>query len=427
MKMASRHRHLRGRRASHFEAVFQKAVPPIARFARCSSGPYRVFPYTSGVSATAAELGVGAVVYRVTASRLAATWIAPDGRRDSTPLASLGELIPALEKLRAELTDGMALANGAVPRLRAFIEDWGRRLLPDALATDPPDVLVLVPHALLHDVPLHLVGYDDGIPLGCRVGVTYTSGLSLYARCAARNRGRWNPPPQRALAAGGTDVLSGRSEMFQAVPRQLARLFGDRVRYLEIPERGLTRSAVKDAVHDEPDVLVLVAHGHLHPTNHRLSGLLVDPPDDVGWQTIALRPGQRFEFRDLPLTPVPPLSGAVQAEVLTLAELDLASPLRTELVMLLACSTGTGRGAAGDEPVSLAEAVLRLGAASVIAPLWDADFAATRDWVEEFVAGWLIGGRCKALAARDATARVWASTGGRPELAGALTIRGDWV
>jgi hypothetical protein len=375
----------------------------------------------------AADSGVrvGAVVYRVKANQLAATWIAPNGRRESTLLAPLGELIPLLEKLRDELRDGMALASGAVPRLHAFISGWGRRLLPDALAADPPDVVVVVPHGLLHDVPLHLIGLDDG-PVGCQVGVTYASGMSLFARCAARNHGRWNPPPERTLAAAGTDVLSGRNAMFQAIPRQLSRHFGGRVRYLELPGRGLTRSAVKDAVHEEPDVLVLVAHGHLHLTSHRLSGLLVDPPGDVGWQSIELRPGQRLEFRDLPLTAVPPLSGAARAEVLTLAELDLAGPLRTELVMLLACSAGTGRGAAGDEPVSLAEAVLRLGAASVIAPLWDADFEATREWVEEFATGWLSRGQCKALAARDATARVWSKTS-RPELAGALTIRGDWV
>lgn len=379
---------------------------------------------------------VGALVYRVTASHLAATWIAPDGRREHRVLAPLSELLPHLEKLRAELADGMAIASGDVPRLRAFADGWGHQLLPDGLDADPPDVLIVVPHALLHNVPLHLVGYGDGgVPLGCRIGVTYASGLSLFARCAARNRGRWDPAPERTIAAGGTDVLSGRSGLFRAVPLQFAGLFGDRVRYLEVPGHGLTRSTVKDAVHDEPDVLVLVAHGHVNPIQHRLSGLLVDPPGDVGWQTVALRPGQRFEFRDLPLTPVPPLSGAARAEVLTTAELDLAGPLRAELVMLLACSAASGRVAAGDEPVSVAEAVLRLGAASVIAPLWDADFAATRDWVAEFVTGWLgagqpggdRGGLPKALAGRDATARVWSNSGGRPELAGALTIRGDWV
>jgi hypothetical protein len=43
------------------------------------------------------------------------------------------------------------------------------------LRRDPPDVLVVIPHAALHDVPLHLVELEGGVPLGSVTGVSYAS------------------------------------------------------------------------------------------------------------------------------------------------------------------------------------------------------------------------------------------------------------
>ncbi|NUR25551.1 MAG: hypothetical protein HOV83_06830, partial [Catenulispora sp.] len=139
----------------------------------------------------AAPLRVGALVYRVGRERIRATYLGPDGSRQVHSLADVSRVLPDLDRLRAEVDDGMALARGRVPRLRAFADEWGRELLPDVVLTDPPDVLVVVPHAMLHDVPLHLVrGAPDAAPLGCLSGVAYASSLSLFARCAARNPAR---------------------------------------------------------------------------------------------------------------------------------------------------------------------------------------------------------------------------------------------
>jgi CHAT domain-containing protein len=236
------------------------------------------------------------------------------------------------------------------------------------------------------------------------------------------------PGPERTMAAGGTDVLTSRDGMFRAIPRMLSGLFADQVRLLDERRPGLTRSAVKDAVHAEPDVLVLVAHGHLDPTTHQMSGLLVNPQGEVGWQSIALRAGQLFEFRDLPLSPAPPLHSSARAEVLTTAELEIFTQLRSELVVLLACSSGAGHLMAGDEPASIAETFLRLGAASVIAPMWDAGYEASLEWVAAFFDEWLRQGRVKAVAARNATSRLRAELGDdHLERFGAFSIRGDFV
>jgi hypothetical protein len=365
------------------------------------------------------------------------TYLAPDGEREDHWLAEMSGVLPGLDELRAELNDGMALARGRVPRLRAFAGGWGRALLPEVVLADPPDVLVVVPHAMLHDVPLHLVyGADGGLPLGCRTGVSYASSMSLFARCAARNPARrqdptaWPPPPPqpRTLAAGGVDMLTGREGMFRAMPLMLADMFAG-THLIDQSWPGLTRGAVKDAVAVEPDVLMLVAHGIVDRTDHRMSGLLLHQQRDVGWWGIELVPGQPAEFRDLPLVDPPRVGSRDEpAELLTASELEINAHLRSELVVLLACSAGSGRVLEGDEPASLAETVLRLGAVSAVAALWDADFAATRDWVAAFFVAWLNRGYPKALAARDAMRQLHARFGGdRPDLCGAFTVRGDWV
>ncbi len=370
---------------------------------------------------------VAALVYHVSHRIITVVWIHPDGHREHVVLGSTADLLTPLERLRDELGDGMALARGRMPRLRAFADSWGRRLLPDGIWSDPPAVLVVIPHAVLHGIPLHLVTDEStAMPLGCRVGVTYASSMSLFTRAAERNPARHAPDRPRRMAAGGVDVLTGRDDMFQAIPRALAGMFGDRTTLIDTRD-GLTRTAIKEAIHDEPDVLMLVAHGHLELANHLLSGLLVHPQSEVGWQRIALEPGRTFEFRDLPLTPVPPLRSAVPAEVLTAAELDLTAQLRCELVVLLACSAGSGRVLVADEPASIAETLLRLGSASVIASGWDADFEAAKDWITAFFDAWLRTGVPKALAARAATETMWRDLDGEhPERFGALTLRGDW-
>ncbi|WP_433042583.1 CHAT domain-containing protein [Dactylosporangium sp. CS-033363] len=382
-----------------------------------------------------AGLRVGALVYQVGRDRIGATYLAPDGGRARHELAALSEVLPGLDGLRAEVEDGMALARGRVPRLRAFGE-WGRALLPAPVLAEPPDVLVVVPHALLHDVPLHLVRADDGRPLGCRAGLAYASSMSLFTRCAARNPARrgdpaaWPPPapPERTLAAGGVDLLTGRDGMFRAIPLMLAEMFAG-TDLIDRHAPGLTRQAVKDAVATEPDVLLLVAHGLVDRADHRMSGLLLHQPRDVGWWRIDVAPGQPAAFRDLPLVDVPRAgTGGEPLELLTAAELEVAAQLRSELVVLLACSAGAGRVLEGDEPASLAETALRLGAVSAVAALWDADFAATREWVSAFFVAWLRWGWPKALAARHAMRRLYEQQGDeRPDLTGAFTVRGDWL
>jgi CHAT domain-containing protein len=146
-------------------------------------------------------------------------------------------------------------------------------------------------------------------------------------------------------------------------------------------------------------------------------------------RSIPLHGGRYFDFGDQPLRRFPSdVRVACRSEVLTLAELEVDGHVDTRLVALLACSTGRGRVLQGDEPASLAESFLHIGAPSVLAPMWDSAYDATRAWAEHFFDAWVKRGRPKALAARDATkAMADGPYANQPERLGALALRGDWL
>jgi hypothetical protein len=387
----------------------------------------------------ARDINVGAVVYAVSDTAVDALLVA-DGRRERYRLGTLAALLPRLDGLREELRRTMAVARGRVPRLRAFGEDWGRALLPPELLADPPDVVVLVPHAMLHDVPLHLVNTNEGEPLGVRAGVSYASSQALFTRCASRNPARWRDlaawrldgpntgARQARVVAGGTDVLNRDQEPFQEVVRRIAERWPDtKVERDEFPSL-YSRTAVKRSFRHGAavDAVCVVAHGFIDNLDHRQSGLLLRTDPGVGRRPIRLY-GHEYPFRDLPLRQLPAqLEPAWPAEILTAAELSIAAEASCELVALLGCSAGWGRVLQGDEPASLAESFLHLGAASVVAPMWDSDVGVTAAWIDRFFEAWL-GGDCPKALAASVALRSLQAEGHGPERAGVLTLRGDWL
>jgi CHAT domain-containing protein len=371
-------------------------------------------------------VNASALVYSVSDTSVTALYV--DGaQRKQHRAGETRDLLPRIDELRGELRKTRVVARGRVPLLQEFTESWGRALLPEEVLATKPDVLVVIPHAALHDMPLHLVAADSGPPLGAQVGVAYASSISLLARCAARNPARENDAPPRSLLGGGTDVASGESSAFREIAERLAGLFEEAVIFGDT--WPFSRNSVKAAFRrdPQPDVLCVVAHGFIDPDNHRLSGLLVDRDEmGVGRRAIPLY-GSYFDFRDLPLRDVPAAHATARAaEVLTTAELEIDGALSTHLVALLGCSAGWARLLQGDEPASLAQAFLHIGAPSVIAPMWDSDVRATRDWVERFFAAWVQDREPKAVAARRALAELH-ELGYGPERTGALTLRGDWL
>jgi hypothetical protein len=380
------------------------------------------------------------LVYLVIAGRVKAA-IVEDGRWHWTELTDVASVLTPAAKLRDELADKMAVARRRLSQLDQFVQGWGRRLLPAEILHDPPDVLVLVPHAALHLLPLHLVSADDGMALACHSGITYSSSLSLFCRNAIRNRARQRETIEtRKAAGGGTDVSRlGNKKFRQLAEIVLGEFSGSRV------SAPMGRFEVKKAMRDDScGVVCIVAHGFVDPDQHRDSGLLLDhpaamlnmrlesaglggmgvsPDDRVGWP-IALY-GTQWEIIDLPLRDFPArIMHDHPAEILTVTDLGREPATEAELVMLLACSAGMNVVLQGDEPASLAEAFLRLGASSVIAPMWDCDYALADVWARAFIGSWAREKTPKALAAREAFRAM--GDGSDAAALGPLHLRGDW-
>ena len=109
------------------------------------------------------DLRTAMLHYAVGRDRVHATLIDQEGGTTTVRLAGVDEVVQPVERLarilQAPTRFSPADLTGA---LEAFAGDWGRRLLPPPELLADLDVLVIVPHHLLHDVPLHLVRLGDG-------------------------------------------------------------------------------------------------------------------------------------------------------------------------------------------------------------------------------------------------------------------------
>lgn len=199
----------------------------------------------------------------------------------------MANVLPRADALREELRDAVAVARGRVPRLAQFAESWGRTLVPPILAA-PPDVLVVVPHSFLRDLPLHLVTTDDGQPLGARCGISYCSSQSLFARCVTRNPARMTSASTERLTvvAAGADMLTAGDDRFGGLARSISHLLGTEP--FTNPAGAVNRSDLKFRLRTSPDkeLVCLVMHGYIDAEDHRLSGLLLSGDGGYGHHTM---------------------------------------------------------------------------------------------------------------------------------------------
>jgi CHAT domain-containing protein len=380
-------------------------------------------------------LRVVGVAYTTTADTISAIVLDGDDRR-VVPLVPTGDVLPRIDLLRDELRDPMAIARGRVPQLDRFATDWGRRLLPPDVLDEPPDAVVFFPHGAVHDLPLHLVSGPDE-PLGLHTAVSYASSWSLFARCLTANPARAMPDPQgaglRALVVG-KDVLAAGPDRFAELAGSIAASLGvDPVN--ADGEAATSRSRLKFKLRNAgpTHLLCLVTHGVVDPADHRLSGLLLSGGNYAyrsagavfADPALARRRPTAF-YADLPFQSLPNPTGDTPSEVLTIMELEYEGNLHTDLVILVGCSAGLGERLVGDRPASVAETFLDLGAASVLAPLWDIDYTVAEEWIGHFLDAWLRRGQPKTLAAREAARALFAAGFGL-ERVGAFTLRGDWL
>jgi CHAT domain len=124
-----------------------------------------------------------------------------------------------------------------------FSRGWGRALLPPAAALESADVLVIIPHSVLHGVPLHAVEpFGDGRPLATTHGITYAPSGTIFVRCSDRNPVRkfdlslWEfprtatgtaPPPPISCRAAAVDVKFQITPEYEAIAKLFLAGFAD--------------------------------------------------------------------------------------------------------------------------------------------------------------------------------------------------------
>ena len=396
------------------------------------------------------DLRVALIHYAVGTEHVHATMIDQDGVLHSTQLATVEQVAPPIERLSRMLRAPTRFPpNELAEALQGFSIDWGRRLLPTPELLAAHDVLVVVPHHFLHDLPLQLVRTGEGDEcLGNRFGISYCPSATLFERTVTRNPARegsvaeWcfplaggapksAPNAPASCCALGVDVLSGNArygELAQACASHFSDpwLLPSRDR-LKLPE-------VADA-----DVICLVCHGVTNAQEHDKSGLLLAGMRGAQAEfKLLLHLGQTWSFRDLPFSYVPPqldMAPEFQAdpqlpELMTITEVRTLLETRAQLVMLLGCSTATGQLRSGDSYTSLASQWLQAGAVSVLGHQWEADFQFVAGWVPVFLDNWIRRRQPKAIAMRESLNQVLdAALVPRDALHlwGAIVLLGDWI
>ncbi|OKI12159.1 hypothetical protein A6A07_19915 [Streptomyces sp. CB03911] len=266
------------------------------------------------------------------------------------------------------------------------LREWGKfagLVGPLASWAQPGDVVVLVPHGPLHDLPLHTLPVE-GVPLLLRNPVVQVPSSSVLADLLRRDaRG----PASRA---GGASVLADPQRNLPHAVAEGAAVSG----LLGVPAvtgEPATRAALLEA---------LETAGLVHLAGHGL-----------------ITTGSGFE-RGVHLS-----DGPVRAADL------VGRRIRAGTVVLSGCETGVNEQRAGDEPVGLPRALLLGGARSVLVSQWRVADSSSRDLLTAFHRK-LAAGDAPALALHHAAAETFRTPGRKLEHLyhwGAFVLVGDWA
>lgn len=243
-----------------------------------------------------------------------------------------------LDSTRADLRAAADTLQGSWHDRPAQWQEPFRTLLePLAEACAEGERICLVPHDVLHMVPLHAVELD-GRPFGLRNPVSYLPSASTLRYCRS-TAAPWADRRAVLLADSRADQPLVHARVQTSA---IADLFTPRAEVLTGAD--VTRAAIDERV---ADVWHLACHGE-------------------------------FDDRE------PGRSGILLADgMLTAADL-LEMRLGSEMVTLSACRTGLSSLASGDELIGLTRALIYAGASSVVVSLWSVDEISTSVLMEEF-------------------------------------------
>lgn len=242
--------------------------------------------------------------------------------------------------------------------LELDLDEWQERFAPFVEPilkwTEPGDYLYLVPHDVLHYLPLHTLKVEGGYLIE-RNPVLYTPSASVLKYCQAKRKER----RENILVLGDSDaerpLPNAREESWQ-----VADLFGAQPHLGPAAKKSLVKERF-EAEKDEIDIVHFACHGFFHPYQPLKSGILM-APEPNGQE-------EQAEFE-------PTLHGLPVSRYLT-AEEFFGLEMRADLVTLSACESGVNQIRPGDELFGLMRALIYAGTPSVVMSLWEVEDIST--------------------------------------------------
>ncbi|HEX8683740.1 MAG TPA: CHAT domain-containing tetratricopeptide repeat protein [Ardenticatenaceae bacterium] len=225
----------------------------------------------------------------------------------------------------------------------------GQLLLPLDLFTPPLDVLVVLPHGLLHGLPFHALVVGEQLLLET-APVTYAPTLQMLHRLWATEPASGHRDPAALIC--GLEQFEGEAPLLPHAPEEVRAveeaLVGD-VRVLFGPQATAAQllALSREGWLAQVDILHLATHALTDPLVPALSHVLLADGALTFYDILGLR-------------------------------------LRARLVTLSACQAATAAAGPGDEMMSLARAFLHAGAQAVVASLWSVEDAATAELMSHF-------------------------------------------
>ncbi len=408
------------------------------------------------------DLSIGLVFYCVGTEHVFALLLDGEGNQQRFELARCTDVFPRISTLMDAFDQPLGwVSSRKAVIINQFVNEWGASLLPPENVLRRFDVLIIVTHHFLHGLPLHLVRLGGEI-LATTHGISYCSSATLLHRCFERNRARrfdtqaWSfplhgdgdravGPPVHTCMSCAVDVLTDKDIAYQKFASTFAGYFPG-------TSHACSRNDVKIALNPylrktqdrssetSPDVICFVCHGHVDALHIDRSGLLLTgSPKFMVLQNVSM-PGnipihiKDFPFAEIPvwMEPVQPSNNpsSLEAEMMSIGEMQVTCKSDAQLVALFGCSTGSGVVSSNDEYLSLATQWLKIGASSVIANLWEADLEVLTEWSHRFVDNWIQLHQPKAIAIREATRALLVDhphLSEQPDLWGCIALFGDWL
>ncbi len=274
------------------------------------------------------------VEYFLTETRLAIFLLREDWEVPELLVEPLtpGELREGYAEFHRQVVEYRNAAGAGWTMLSRFLTEPLRGHLRDE------DLVYLVPHRLLHALPLHALPAGDG-PLAALNPVVYAPAAGVLPLAQNPSKG-----------TGKLDSCASFGIVFEEEARAVAERFGGE----PVGADRLTADSIAELCRGK-DVCHFSCHGFFDPVDALSSGLIVA---DGG-------------------------QGEHRRSVLTARDV-MAMRLRSEVVCLSACESGVSEATEGDELLGLTRAFLYAGASSILASLWSVDAAATRDLMCSF-------------------------------------------